>query len=261
MNQHQFATAHRVLQLSDCHYQADPEQPYRGVSPDRGLQAMLRRALDWQADLIVVSGDLSNDFSSESYRRIARHLRAPGIPVAVIAGNHDRPQDLIDHVAGDGISILRDQQLGRWQLYGLLTQRDDTIHGELDADQLGELDGKLANNPEPSLVFLHHQPLRVGTPWIDRYRLDDEDARSLRTMLMKHPHVKGVCWGHVHQFYSTRIGPTRYLACPATSANNLPGGSEYQRDETGPAGLGLILDDRGRLEVEPVYASGDPANP
>ena len=202
--------------------------------------------------LRVTSGDLSNDFSPESYQRIADHLREPGIPVAVLAGNHDRPEDLEAHVAGDSIAILGRREMGPWQLHGLCTQRDDTIHGELDTEQIQALDQQLSRNHGPGLIFLHHQPLRVGTPWIDRYRLKDDDAAELRRMLMRHSHVAAICWGHVHQYYATRIGPTQYLACPATSANNLPGGKEFQLDPNGPAGLGLHLHPDGALTAEVV---------
>src|SRR5512133_296719 len=84
----------RILHLSDSHLFGDDTLQYDRVDTLAALRRVLERAgvLD-RADVVVLSGDLSNDGSAESYRRLRALVEpwaaARGAVVVYAMGNHD----------------------------------------------------------------------------------------------------------------------------------------------------------------------------
>ena len=85
----------RFLQLTDLHL-APPGQLVVGINPMRQMQGVLARIkyLDVSPTFIVVSGDLTENGSAESYEGVKGALQELGgehtdTPVLVGLGNHD----------------------------------------------------------------------------------------------------------------------------------------------------------------------------
>src|SRR5918995_6808033 len=73
----------RVLHVSDLHFgtREDPEL-------ERAVKALLERI---DPELVVASGDLTHRGRRDQHERASRFLRALGVPVLAIPGNHDIP--------------------------------------------------------------------------------------------------------------------------------------------------------------------------
>lgn len=85
---------HRILHLTDTHLLGDPQQRHHGVDTAANLRAVLKRASDLEhLDLVAITGDLSEDGSETSYRRLRSIVepwaKARGAQVVYLMGNHD----------------------------------------------------------------------------------------------------------------------------------------------------------------------------
>ena len=71
----------RIVQVSDCHVPRDPRTAYRGLNADRNLSSLLPAIRRWQPDLLLLTGDVSEDASAAAYGRVAALLSTAGAPV------------------------------------------------------------------------------------------------------------------------------------------------------------------------------------
>ena len=79
----------RIAQITDCHLPADPKRAYRGIDPYKNLQTLLTKVKSLKPDLILASGDLSEDGSQVSYTALKHLLNSIDVPVLALPGNHD----------------------------------------------------------------------------------------------------------------------------------------------------------------------------
>lgn len=224
----------RVLQVSDCHLLPDDQGRYRGLPALAALQNVLDAGRRWGPDALLLSGDLSEDGSPESYALLAEALRGFPAEVLVLPGNHDDPGQLARHWPLGPWDGPRMVEAGDWRIVLL----DSTVPGEpagaFETQQLDALDAELAAAQDaPVLVALHHQPVPVGSPWIDRYPL--RDAGAFRARLARHRGVRLVSWGHVHHPWRRRQGGITWVATPSSVANALPWRERFEADPGGPA--------------------------
>lgn len=240
----------RLLQLSDCHLQPDPEQSYRGIMPEQNLQRMLALVRQWQPDRLVLSGDLVERAQAQVYQRLNDLLQETGIPVLAFPGNHDDADMLRAQLNAPVFDHTNPQQHGDWQLVWLDSNVAGQPHGTLDANRL-EVLSKL--DPQvPTLLFMHHQPVLVGTPWIDRFAC--RDSELLWQWLQQHPHnVRAICFGHIHHGWQGEqlIGERRIplLGAPSTAACVMPGSDSFVLDVRGPRLRWLQLGPGDRLRT------------
>jgi Icc protein len=251
----------RVLQLSDTHLYANPDGRLLSQCTRRtlGLVLELARETFWPADRILLTGDLVHDESPAGYRYLSELLGRLATPCHAIPGNHDAA-GLMSRTLAPGIADANPGvHSGNWNLVFL----DSTVPGEdgghLDATQLDRLEAALARAPEANaLICLHHQPIPVGSPWMDTMALNNPDA--FFSVLDRHPQVRGVIWGHVHQAFSGRRKGVALLGCPSTCIQFLPGSEDFAIDALTPGFRWLKLHPDGRIEtgIERIAAYPDP---
>jgi len=244
----------RLAQISDCHLPARADTPYRGLQADAGLMAVVKAVDAWRPDAVLLSGDLSEDASESSYCRLAEHIDSLGVPICALPGNHDLPELMQKYFPQGPYQGPFRELAGGWQLILFNSARPRRIDGCIDAADLQQLAAwmqlELAG---PALLALHHQPVPVGAPWIDKHRL--EQPEPLLRSVADHLMIKAVVWGHVHQAFETAIGQARFMSAPSTAANSLPGTQRFSLDPRGPACRWLELFDDGRLESGILYAT------
>jgi len=237
----------KVLQVSDTHVSADPEAGYRGQNADRNLQALVPAMRDWAPDLVLLTGDISEDASPAAYARVAEMLAPIGAALLALPGNHDDPafmQNTFPLGPWNG-PFLR--QAGPWLLVLMDSTVRGSISGSFSPDDLARFEECLrSSSAKHALVALHHQPVAVNAPWIDRYALECPD-RFLQHV-DRDPRVKCITWGHVHHdFRAERKGVT-LLGAPSAAANSLPETPRFTLDPAGPACRWLELYADGCVE-------------
>ncbi|KAA9131594.1 hypothetical protein F3N42_09775 [Marinihelvus fidelis] len=245
------ASTLRVLQVTDCHVSARAGTDYRGLDARLEFERLLPAAHDWAPDLVLLTGDVAEDGSAEACAWVAERLVGLGVPVLATPGNHDLDAVIAAQfpLSATASPLVHDR--GDWRLVLLNSARPGKIDGHLGDDDLQTLAGALDEWTGHALVALHHQPLDVGSPWIDRYPLQ---APENLWRVLDGSCCRVVCWGHVHQAFEARVGQVRALSGPSTAANSLPGREKFTLDPAGPACRGLVLRRDGAVESEILRA-------
>ena len=238
----------RVVQVSDCHVSSSPAANYRGIRAGSTLESLLPAIRNFQPDLLLLTGDVSEDATDESYERVSFMLSSFEAPILALPGNHDAPPVMARYFPRGPWSGPLFHAQGGWQFILLDSTRPGEICGFLDERHLESLGQGLAQSEaEHVLVALHHQPVEVGSPNFDKYPLREPEA--LLTIIEEVPRVRCVTWGHIHQDYSADHRGIRMLGSPSTAANTLPGSQKFTLDEAGPACRWLQLGREGSIET------------
>ena len=231
------STPIKLLQVSDCHLARDPASTYRGNNADDNLGRLTDAAMRWRPDLLVLTGDLSEDASVESYCRIRDWARRIGCPVAWIPGNHD-DRDLMAPVFDEaGFESGPVIEAGAWQLALLDSAWPNDPGGELDEARLAPL-AELDRDRRAG-IFVHHQPVPVGAAWIDKVGMRAADRLWARVREL--PMARFIAFGHVHQRFRQQVDRVECLACPSTAANSLPATERFSAGETTPMARWFVL--------------------
>lgn len=224
-----------VAQLTDTHLFADATQQMLGCATERSLQTVVDaiHALTPQPDVLLLTGDLSQDETVESYERLRQMISPLAIPTYRIPGNHDILPRL--QATLRGIPFVPDWQF-EWGGWGFLLL-DSTVPGStagaLTAESLMELDEQLTQRPQlPTVVALHHPPVPIGSGWMDALGLQNADA--LYQVLDRHPQVKLVLFGHIHQAFDGMRQGVRYLGSPSTCIQFTPHSPTFAIDSSSP---------------------------
>ena len=245
----------RLVQFSDCHVPSDPAARYRGLDAGGALERLLGAVRFCPPDLVLLTGDVSEDAGDASYQRVARGLSAIGSPVLALPGNHDDPAVMQRYFPQGPWRGAAFHALGDWLVVLLDSTGPGRIDGTLSEKTFATLEHGLAGSAAKHLlVALHHQPVPVGSPWIDKYALETEQAERLLALLEGDGRVRCVTWGHVHQDFRAERGGMLLLGAPSTVANGVPGQEKFTLDENGPACRLLLLGQDGSVETELLRA-------
>ncbi|GAB4170896.1 MAG: phosphodiesterase [Wenzhouxiangellaceae bacterium] len=234
-------TALRLLQLSDCHLAAEPGRSFRGVDPDAGLWRLSAAVKAFDPDVLVLTGDLSEDGSAAAYRRLAEWVQNFERRVWWLPGNHDDPAVMRPIFAGAGFDEGPVVEAGGWQFLLLDTRWPGDPGGELDEARLAAWDRVKPDRPLG--VFMHHQPVPVGAHWIDKVGL--RAPERLWSRVERGPAPAFIAFGHVHQRFRRACRNVECLACPSTAANSLPGTARFTPGELAPMARWFRLDVAG----------------
>lgn len=252
------------VQISDTHLFDDPRRKLWDVAPDPLLDRALESlsALDTRPAFVLVTGDCSADGSPDSYRRLAQKVARLGVPVHYIPGNHDDRELLAKILVGRPLAgqqkLTQTFDAFGWRFVLL----DSSVPGE-DVGALGDaqrawLRTTLAAAPNvPTIVVVHHNPLPVGSEWLDPMMIADSNA--LHAILDTSAQVRAVLFGHVHQVFEMQRNGAQYLSAPSTFFQFKPNSKHFGRD-TRPAGARIVRLNGDRLRSV-VMRFGEPLPP
>lgn len=209
-----------IVQITDLHLLADREARLLGY----GTHTMLTKTVDAirkhavRPDACFVTGDISQDESEESYELARAELGRLDMPIFWIPGNHD-DSERAAAVFGKSSNMHRLSTLATpsWDFIALDTCRRGADEGYLnDADfRRFTADVQAAASAGKRIsVIMHHHPVPVETPLLDKYVL--QGNQSLLTLLDSTPQINLLICGHVHGDYRLQHGHQTIEACPAT---------------------------------------------
>jgi 3',5'-cyclic-AMP phosphodiesterase len=242
----------RLVQFTDTHLFADPAARLCGIATSDSLDKVLAlaRLNGWPPDAILATGDLSQDGTPESYAHFVRVFDGLGPAVHCLPGNHDIPGILAAAVKGARtVHAGRRFEAGDWQVILLDSVIPNDNSGELADGELEFLDRALSSDARRhALICQHHNPVPVGSAWLDEMRLRNADA--FFRVIDRHPHVRAVLCGHVHQEFESERRGVRLLATPSTCLQFLPGSEPFMLDVRPPGYRRLTLHPDGRIDTE-----------
>lgn len=207
-----------LAQLSDPHVGAS----WIAADPLARLHACVAalRTDTLAPDAVVIPGDLAEHGSPDEYALVRDELAALTVPVYAVPGNHDDRRalracfDLPGH--GDA-PISYAVEIGPLRLLMLDSTIPGDDGGDLGPDQLGWLKARLHEAPErPTVLVMHHPPLRTGVTAYDGIGLSDSSRLELASLLGDSDHVLAVLSGHLHRPIAGTVGGRLALTGPST---------------------------------------------
>jgi Icc protein len=238
-----------LVQLSDSHLFAEADGTLLGMNTRDSLQKVIElvRLQQPRIDLIVASGDISQDGTLESYQQFRDLTRQLDASARWIPGNHDEPRIMAEAAVQ---SALLDPvvDIGNWRVTLLDSAVPGSVPGYLEDEQLQLLARALSEAPERHhLVCLHHHPVSIGCAWMEPIGLRNPEA--LFSVLDRFPQVRAVLWGHVHQEIDRERNGVRLIASPSTCIQFEPGSDDFKVGDQAPGYRWLRLLPDGELET------------
>lgn len=244
-----------IAQLTDIHLFEDIGQSLVGIQTEESFQEVLvqiERTLP-QLDLLLLTGDLTQDGSFASYERLRISLDSFDIPAYCLAGNHDDLQLMQDVLPSKSVFLSRSIDIGNWRVLLLSSVVVGAVHGHLSGSELSHLENTLNAYPDrPTLISFHHPAIPLGSKWIDDICLENQD--EFWEICDRHPQIEVVLNGHAHQafdqIHETPHNSVRCLVTPSTCVQFEPQNNKFQIDSQPPGFRHLSLYADGHLETE-----------
>lgn len=216
-----------ILQISDTHIVADGALVSGRLETAAPFRKLIQRIMDIRdqigvIDALLISGDISDDGSAESYRHFKELLAPLDLPFYVIPGNHDAREPMRAAFNGDGYfaetgKLNWHRQIGDTHLIGLDTLIEGEKDGMLDAQTLTYLKDTLSSiGDDPVLLALHHPPFRTGIRFMDDIRLKNS-AELLEVLSGFNGELRIVC-GHIHCMMTVSFGRHVVISAPSPSS-------------------------------------------
>ncbi|WP_223426139.1 phosphodiesterase [Tateyamaria pelophila] len=192
------------------------------------------RAQIGPVDAVLVSGDLSDDGSVESYARFKRLVAPLDLPIHVIPGNHDARAPMrhafASHLPADG-PLNWEQRIGGIRLIGLDTLVEGQGAGTLSAESLTFLESALsASDATPVLLALHHPPFACGIRFMDDIGLTN--AADFRDLVACFDGPMRIVCGHIHMMMVTDVAGHIAISAPSPCST-----FAYDRRPDAPVGF------------------------
>ncbi|WP_445767007.1 metallophosphoesterase [Rheinheimera sp.] len=221
---------YRLAQITDCHLVADIDGSYKQVKPAAHLAAIVRSLVADSPDAVLLTGDVTQDHSNESYQLLAE-LMAPLIcPVFCLPGNHDDVGQLTALCQQRPFRPERNLQLSGWQLL-LLSSKGDTPAGVFLPTEQQWLTAQCQRSVQPAIwLFCHHHPLPLNC-FIDKH--GQQHQAALWQAIANEPRIRGIAHGHAHYAYQRQWQQVDIVGCPASSVQFLPT-ADWQTSNAGP---------------------------
>ncbi len=203
-----------IVQLSDSHLRTD--EPQRATQFAAAIKAVTE--LEPRPVAVLLTGDIADNGVRESYEVAADLLAAIDVPVHVLPGNHDDRATLREVLGapGEGDEEIRYAvQAGPIRVIVCDTLIPNHIEGQLDVAWVA---ARLAEAPTtPTLIAMHHPPVRIGFDKMDGYGLPGTTRGALEDLLGEHPQVLKIVTGHVHRAASAQIGRVPVVTAPSVN--------------------------------------------
>lgn len=200
----------RILHLSDTHLFGDDSLHYGRVDTFAALTRTLEQFTGvGRIDLLVASGDLSEDGSPRSYERLRSALEpwaaARAAKVVYAMGNHDDRAGFRRVLgSGHGTQAAPSQRgsvdavstIGPWRVVTIDSSVPGAGYGELGADQLRWLTEVLSTPAQAGTVLvIHHPPVPASTGLLQALELyNPEDLLEV----VRGSDVRVILSGHYH---------------------------------------------------------------
>jgi Icc protein len=249
-----------ILQISDLHLLGTQDAVFRGIQPAKTLFSVVRYVLvnyvgkdglTLPFDIAILTGDVSEDQSLNSYLLADQMLRPLDLPKLWSAGNHDNWQTMQKASQKARIKAFKTIDKNGVLLILLNSSVPQQDYGMLEESELQYLNETLAKNPQKTtIIAFHHHPMPINVEWMDKFIL--QNAEDFFNVIDKYPQVKAVLFGHIHSEVEIERKGVKYWSCPATSVQFKLQSPHFEIDNI-PVGFSIIrVDEKGEIHREVI---------
>ena len=214
-----------IAQITDFHISLPGERMDEMFRTASFLETAVKHicSLEPSPDVVLATGDLVDKAIPEEYERLRNILAPIDVPIYVIPGNHDDRGEMrktfgdLGYLPTEGkfLNYVIDQ----WpiRLIALDTVIPGKISGELCAERLNWLADRLAEEPlKPTLIFMHHPPIKSGISAMDRHGFDSGGS-EMGAIVENYSNIERVVCGHLHRPITVRWHGTVLSVAPSTA--------------------------------------------
>ena len=242
-----------IIQITDLHISKDKSYSKHDCVPYERLSKVLEHisANHSQNSNLVITGDLSSDFTHESYKNISFLIKQFEFNVSILPGNHD-DLNMMKLICDDQIRLESLHCKNKYfSIFNFDTHIQDNVRGIIVEDEIQNLESKLIADRANVIIFTHHPLIKVNSAWID---IDITENNNLLIQLMlRHNDIKfNVFSGHIHQEFYKRIHNIQFFTSPSTCYQFKPQSDEFSVDRSHSNGYRLISLDGNILNTEVV---------
>lgn len=212
-----------LCQISDPHLVARGTLAYGRVDTPLMLEQAVRkvRTMPRRPDLVVATGDLTDNGTAEEYGLLAELLAPLDMPVYLAVGNHDDRAALRAafprqrHLHGEDGFVQYVVEDFAVRLIVLDTLIPGAPGGQLCERRLRWLERTLGASDRPTVIAQHHPPFETGLTVMDRMTLKSPAEEA--AVVERHPQVERIISGHYHRTIHARFGGTLASVCPSVA--------------------------------------------
>jgi Icc protein len=245
----------RIVQVTDSHLFKDTQGALLGMNTEHSLECVLSLVQETHPtmDIILATGDISQDSSLESYERMREKLEAFDAPFYWLSGNHDH-NDVISRASEGTNALQKVIDFPHWRIVMLDSSVMDEVHGYLHQQELDLLKSAIHETDKHVMVCFHHHPINVGSKWIDNIGV--RNASDFMKTIDGCEKVKLVLWGHVHQEVDESHDGKRMLATPSTCIQFTKYSDDFAVDTLSPGFRYIELLSDGSVNTEVHRVTG-----
>lgn len=240
----------RCFQITDMHLFAGADGTLLGVNTNDSLTQVLDLAKQNQdPDIVLLTGDLTQDYSIAAYQRVVNQFSCFQCPVHPIAGNHDSMVNMHRVFGNTYMNPNHFIEFEHWVIILLTSHVPGKVFGRLEISEMEFLQDHLKKVGDRSvMIVMHHHPVPIGTKWLNP--LGVQEPEWFLHTIHSHPQVKMVVWGHIHQEFHQHIDGIDFIATPSTCIQFKPGKTDFTLDEVNPGYREFILQADGSFKTE-----------
>lgn len=253
----------RILQITDLHLFGDRKTTLININPYQSLQQVItliqKNITKKQPSLLVLTGDISQDYSQISYETAKSFFHDFPCPIAITMGNHEYPPLFITTFGDPAQIINKAFIINNWYILLLNSHWPGHVSGQLADTELDYLRQTLdsLDDHQHVIIFLHHHILPVGSYWIDNIRASN--AAQFLEIIDQYHNIKAVICGHVHQETSFIRRGVNYLSTPSTVLQFAVNSQSFKLDSLMPGYRWIDLYEDGSFETGVVRVDYDKA--
>lgn len=225
------------IQITDHHLTVSDQELLRGFSTRHAFRSVMKHIAENagnSVDFIVSTGDIVDHPTELSYQSFLQMIKAkngsaemPGpilisaeglqdLPMYVLPGNHDDRHHFFKSLfPKSSPAPLANATFTHKGIQFICLDLGPHPKATANAETLDFLSHALEVN-SPSIIFIHHQLVKIGSRWLDEFIADD--IQKLGDILVGQQ-VLGIFSGHVHNTYEDSFNGIpvfglRSSACP-----------------------------------------------
>ena len=226
-----------IAQISDTHISKPDTSVLHTLERISALKKFVNHVniVDEKPDIILHTGDVSQNGKLEEYEIVKSIMKNVGVPVFFALGNRDLDVNLIASLKDLGGARLVDGFLiysvdgFPVRLLAMDTQKRNSRVGTTCSVRLDILEKLLKEQPNtPTAIFMHHPAFKVPTSKYPFQFSDALAAESFLQMVENHKQIVQLFCGHMHRQYSIQLKTCSASITPSLSSDNRLG--EYEKD-------------------------------
>jgi Icc protein len=237
-----------LLQLTDLHVLPTLESTLLGVQTEHYFHTVLAHAFAQRStyDLLLLTGDLAQSPCVASYDRILKKIEEYETPTLCLPGNHDDYLLMQKIFNTPQVNCHKQTILGQWQVVMLNSQIVGSEAGRLEQTELDFLETCLQENSDLfTLIAVHHNCLPTNSAWLDTMQI--ENSQTFLKMVARHPKVRVITTGHIHQEMNQKFGEITVFGTPSTCFQFTVNSVNFAMDRTPPGYRIIDLYENGNV--------------